>query len=113
MPRPSISESTPPRTVAASPANATAAALLDQIADDLEQEQPRPARRIAAYRQAAASLRETHLRLEELWHGGGDRAITEIPKVTPAIARVVGDLIATKAVALPRPAPPRSRTAPR
>lgn len=111
MPRPNIDESTGDRTiVAASTANATAATLLDVIADELGQEEPRPARRIAAYRQAAASLRATRLRLEELWRSGGDRAITEIPNVTPAIAHVVGDLIATKAVPLPPPSPPRGRS---
>ena len=110
MPRPNIDESTGDTTsVAASTANATAAALLDVIADELAQEEPRPARRIAAYRQAAASLRATRLRLEELWRSGGDRAITEIPHVTPAIAHVVGDLIATKAVPLPSRPSPRAR----
>lgn len=104
MPRANIADSssaTP--NIAASPANVTAAALLDAIADELQQEQPCPSRRIAAYRQAAASLRTTRLRLEVLWRRGGDRSITEIPDVTPAIARVIGDLIATKAVPLPLP----------
>lgn len=89
--------------VAASAANATAAALLDQIADELGLERPLPVRRIAAYRQAAASLRETPLRLDDLWHQGRDRAITEIPHVTSAIAKMIGDLIATRAILLSPP----------
>ena len=89
--------------VPVSTANVVAASVLEHLADDLEREHPRPVRRIAAYRQAAVSLRETSLRLEDLWRRGGDLAVTRIRHVTPAIAHVIGDLIATHAVPLPPP----------
>jgi DNA polymerase/3'-5' exonuclease PolX len=89
--------------------NGRAAALLEQIADELANEEPCPARRIAAYRKAAAGLRATSLRVDELWCEGHDIALARIPGVTSAIARVIGDLIATKHLPLPSPIRPADR----
>lgn len=80
--------------------NAAAAALLEQIADDLRTEEPYPARRIAAYRRAAAAIRDTPLQVEDLWRSGRDTALASIPGVTTPVAHVIGDLIATKRLRL-------------
>lgn len=89
--------------------NAAVAEQLEQMASGLEQERPIPTRRIAAYRRAAAALRTTSLRVDELWRAGRDRALSEIPGVTSAISQVIGDLIATKRIPLPHPAPAGDR----
>jgi DNA polymerase/3'-5' exonuclease PolX len=93
---------------AVSPTNESAARLLEQIADELAGEASRPSRRVAAYRQAAEGLRASSLSVDELWRAGSDRALTRIRGVTPAIAQVVGNLIATKRISLPVRAERRS-----
>jgi len=99
MPRPSALDhhrnaGTPAST------NESAARILDQFASELACDESPPSRRIAAYRQAAEALRQSPLSIDELWRTGGDRGLTRIRGVTPAIARVVGDLIATKRIPL-------------
>ena len=103
MPHPdrySEAESTRPPI---SPVNLAAAEWLERLAADLELEEPRVVRRIAAYKLAAGALRRSPLRVEDLWRAGREQSLTEIEHLTPAIARVVGELIATKRLALPPP----------
>ena len=82
--------------------NLDAAKWLERLADDLALQEPCLARRIAAYRLAAAALRESPLRIEDLWGEGREAALTRIENVTPAIARVVGELFTTRRIALRR-----------
>ena len=77
--------------------------MLEQFADALACDESRPSRRVAAYRQAAEALRRSPLAIDELWRTGGDRGLTRIRGVTPAIARVIGDLIAQKRISIPVP----------
>ena len=101
MPHPeghSESESTRPPISAV---NFAAAEWLERLAADLELEEPRVVRRIAAYRLAAGALRRSPLRVEDLWRAGREQSLTQIEHLTPPIAQVVGELIATKRLALP------------
>lgn len=87
--------------------NAAAAEWLERLADDLELQEPSLVRRITAYKLAAGSLRESPLRVEELWSAGRERSLTQIEHVTPVIAQLLGELIATKRIVLPPRVMPR------
>jgi DNA polymerase/3'-5' exonuclease PolX len=71
------------------------------LAEQIETNEPRLTRRIAAYRLAARGLRASPLSVEALWHADGYCGLTRIEHVTPAIARVLDDLIASKRIVLP------------
>ena len=104
MPHPDrLSESEPTRRARISAVNIAAAEWLECLADDLAVQAPSLVRRIAAYRLAAGALRESPLRVEELWSEGRERALTRIDHLTPAIAQVVGELISMKRIVLPTP----------
>lgn len=90
--------------------NLAAAEWLERLADDFELREPSLVRRIAAYRLAARALRDSPLRVEELWSRGRERALTRIEHLTPAIAQVVAELISTKRIALPTPNLARRRS---
>ena len=91
-----------------SPANLRAAQWLERLADDLELREPRMGHHIAAYKLAAVALRASPLRVEDLWSAGRERALTQIEHVTPVIAKLLGELITTKQIELPRRDPGRA-----
>lgn len=89
-----------------SPVNLAAAEWLERLADDLEVEEPGLVRRITAYKLAATAVRNSPLRVDELWIAGREPSLTRIEHVTPAIAQLIGELITTKRILLP----PRGKT---
>ncbi len=60
-------------------------------------------KRVAAYRNAAESLRTTEHDIVDLWKRGDGRALTTISGVTPAIAQMLAELIASKRLLLTDP----------
>lgn len=82
---------------ARSTSNELAAEMLESLAERLRHGRG-SIKRIAAYVKAAEAIRNSPYSIDELWNRGDGHALTVIHGVTPAIAKVLTELITSKRI---------------